>query len=169
MLRPQDILVLLKVYLLGQDWTYSKLAKSLNISSSEVHGALKRCEESNLYRGEAKRVLRGSLEEFLIHGLKYAFPTRPGALVTGIPTAHSAEPLKDLLVVNDRDVYVWEYETGKVKGQAIKPLYRSVPKAAKEDRQLYELLSLVDGLRVGKMRERELAVKELRKRLYGKS
>lgn len=111
--------------------------------------------------------MRGSLEEFLIHGLKYAFPTRPGALVTGIPTAHSAEPLKDLLVVNDRDVYVWEYEAGTVKGQAIKPLYHSVPKAANEDRQLHELLSLVDGLRVGKMRERELAVKELRKRLYG--
>jgi hypothetical protein len=38
------------------------------------------------------------VEEFLIHGLKYVFPAYPGALVRGVPTAHSAEPLKGLLI-----------------------------------------------------------------------
>jgi hypothetical protein len=83
-----------------------------------------------------------------------------------MPTAHSAEPLKDLLMTSDRDVYVWAFGSGKVKGQEIKPLYRSVPEAVEKDPQLYEMLAIVDGLRVGKVREQELAAEELRKRLY---
>ena len=166
MLKPQDIVVLLKVCGLKGEWTYSELAKSLKMSSSEVHAALKRCSTSGLYSDKRRRVLKSALEEFLVHGLKYVFPTQPGALVRGMPTAHSAEPLKDLLVTSDRDIYVWAFGSGKVKGQEIKPLYRSVPEAVSEDRGLYEMLCLVDGLRVGKVRERELAASELRKRLY---
>ena len=166
MLKPQDIVVLLKVYGLKNEWTYSELAKSLKMSSSEVHAALKRCSTSGLYNDKRRRVLKPALSEFLIHGLKYVFPTQPGPLVRGMPTAHSAQPLKDLLVTSDRNIYVWAYGSGKVKGQEIKPLYRSVPEAVSSDPQLYEMLCLVDGLRVGKVRERELAASELRKRLY---
>ena len=166
MLKPQDIVVLLKVYGLKNEWTYSELAKSLKMSSSEVHAALKRCSTSGLYHDKRRRVLKPALSEFLIHGLKYVFPTQPGPLVRGMPTAHSAQPLKDLLVTSDRNIYVWAYGSGKVKGQEIKPLYRSVPEAVSSDPQLYEMLCLVDGLRVGKVRERELAASELRKRLY---
>ncbi|ELS03587.1 hypothetical protein Xen7305DRAFT_00033110 [Xenococcus sp. PCC 7305] len=166
MLKPQDILVLLKVHVLKEKWTYASLAKSLKMSSSEVHAALKRCEASNLYRNKARRVLKKALGEFLVYGLKYAFPTKPGALVRGIPTAHSAKPLKDLLIVSNQDSYVWAFAQGKVKGQEIKPLYPSVTAAVKEDPKLYELLCLVDGLRVGKVREQNLAAEELRKRLY---
>ena len=169
MLKPQDIVVLLKVHSLEGQWTYSELAKSLKMSSSEVHAALKRCSISGLYNEERRRVLKAALEEFLVHGLKYVFPTQPGSLVRGMPTAHSAEPLKDLLMVNDQDVYVWAFGSGKVTGQEIKPLYRSVPEAVEKDPHLYELLCLVDSLRVGKVRERELAADELRKRLYDSS
>jgi hypothetical protein len=48
-----------------------------------------------------------------------------------------------------------------VRGQAIEPLYRSVPTAAKNDPELYVLLSLIDAIRVGRVREQRLAVKEL--------
>lgn len=166
MLKSQDIVVLLKVYSLKGEWTYSELATRLKMSSSEVHAALKRCSTSGLYSDKRRKVLKPALEEFLVHGLKYVFPTQPGALVRGMPTAHSAKPLKDLLVTSDHDIYVWAFGSGKVKGQEIKPLYRSVPEAVSEDRQLYEMLTIVDGLRVGKVRERELAAAELRKRLY---
>jgi hypothetical protein len=166
MLKPQDIVVLLHIRGLNAQWTYSELAQSLKMSSSEVHAALKRCSISGLYNDKKRKVLKPPLEEFLIHGLKYVFPTQPGAIVRGMPTAHSAEPLNNLLVTNDLDVYVWAEGSGKIKGQEIKPLYPSVPEAVKEDPQLYEMLALVDGLRVGKVRERELAAGELRKRLY---
>ena len=41
----------------------------------------------------------------------------------------------------------------------------SVVDAVKLDPALYELLSLVDALRVGKVREKELAISELKKRI----
>ena len=45
------------------------------------------------------------------------------------------------------------------------PLHKNVPKAALSDPRLYELLVLVDTLRDGKAREREIAVKALTKKL----
>ncbi|NET60272.1 MAG: hypothetical protein F6K47_30255 [Symploca sp. SIO2E6] len=166
MLKPQDIVVLLKVHSLGSVWTYDQLAKSLKMSSSVVYGALQRCEKCHLYHVQRRKVLKGALEEFLVYGLKYVFPAQVGTLVRWIPTAHSAEPLKGLLMVSDNNAYVWPAGSGKVKGQEIKPLYQSVPKVVGNDSLFYELLCLVDGLRVGKVRDRELTAVELKKRLY---
>ena len=45
------------------------------------------------------------------------------------------------------------------------PLYRTVPAAALRDPILYELLALVDALRDGRARERQLAAQELIARL----
>jgi hypothetical protein len=60
---------------------------------------------------------------------------------------------------------VWADPQGTVRGEALEPLYRSVPEAARADAQLYEWLALVDAVRSGRARERELAVAELRRRL----
>jgi len=166
MLKPQDIVVLLKVYCLNSEWTYAELAESLKTSTSVVHDALQRCEECHLYNAKKRIVFKGALEEFLVHGLKYVFATGIGSMVRGIPTAHSAEPLKSLLMVNDNNVYVWASPQGKVKGLGIKPLYHSVPEIVDQDNRFYEMLCLVDGLRIGKVREQELAALELKKRLH---
>ena len=48
-LKPQDILILLKFVTLGkQGWSYNKLAMELGMSPSEVHGAVKRSLGANL-------------------------------------------------------------------------------------------------------------------------
>jgi hypothetical protein len=52
-----------------------------------------------------------------------------------------------------------------VRGTAFSPLYSAAPRAARSDPQLYELLVLVDAIRGGRARERDIAVKELKKRL----
>ncbi|NER34737.1 MAG: hypothetical protein F6J93_12060 [Oscillatoria sp. SIO1A7] len=166
MLKPQDIFVLLKVHCWrASDWTYATLAQSLSMSASEVHAALKRCNASGLYNGPNRKIRMQALLEFLVHGLRYAFYVQPGSLARGLPTAHSAEPLKSMLVVDPSDIYVWPYATGKIRGQAIAPLYRSVPEAASGDPELYTLLGLIDALRVGRVREQSLAAKELEQRL----
>lgn len=46
-------------------------------------------------------------------------------------------------------------------------LTRGVPTCYSADRRLYELLVLVDAIRGGKARERDIAVSELQKRLGG--
>jgi hypothetical protein len=66
-----------------------------------------------------------------------------------------------LFCIFNSDAYVWPDPTGEVRGQAIEPLYRSVPTAARNDPELYVLLSLIDAIRVGRVREQRLAVKEL--------
>jgi hypothetical protein len=166
MLKPQDIVILLKVHNCRESaWTYAELASSLKMSASEVHAALKRCEDSTLYDRSSRKIRRQALLEFLVHGLKYVFPAKPGALSRGVPTAHSAEPLQDLLTTNPFDAYVWPDPSGTLKGQSIEPLHKSVPIAIKTDPELHRLLSLIDAIRVGRIREQQLAQHELEKRL----
>ena len=60
---------------------------------------------------------------------------------------------------------VWPDPEGTVRGEELRPLYRSAPAAARRDPALYELLALVDAVRAGRPRERKLAVAELEARL----
>lgn len=163
MLKPKDIVVLLKVKISTENWTYKAIAESLGISQSEVYTSLRNCNKSNLYVSRSRRVLSSALGEFLIHGIRYSFPTEPGAFVNGVPTAHSAEPLNKFLTSSQNNVYVWSSQIGQTKGQAIKPLHKCVPQAVQNDPELYKLLSLVDGLRVGRAREQDFAAQELEK------
>ena len=110
-------------------------------------------------------VMKAALLEFLVHGIKYVFPARPGLLLRGMPTAHSAPPLAGRIISSEDDIYVWPYDNGTVRGQAIFPLYDKVPQAAEKDKALYELLALVDAIRAGQARERTIAASELEKRL----
>ena len=165
-MRPQDVLILLKIITLGhQNWRYSDIAQSLHISQSEVAEALNRSMLARLVDGSKKRVFVTSIIEFLVHGLKYVFPAQPGATVRGIPTGHSAKPLKDI-IESDREVYVWPSPIGNMRGQAIVPLYPSIIEAIRKDPMLYELLAVRDAIRVGKAREQKAAIDELTKRIH---
>lgn len=64
------------------------------------------------------------------------------------------------------DVVVWPSVKGSVVGQSLSPL---VPKAAElpeRSPNVYGLMTLVDALRVGRIRERRLAAERLRERVY---
>lgn len=100
-----------------------------------------------------------------MHGLKYVFPAERGPLTRGMPTSYATAPLADKLTASGEPPPVWPDPEGTVRGEALEPLYRSAPGAARADAKLYELLALVDAIRSGRARERELAVKELQKRL----
>jgi len=102
--------------------------------------------------------------DFLQYGLAYVFPQNPGAIVRGMPTAHSAPPLST--IIKSDELFVWPSARGKARGQSIVPLYPSVIQAAEQDEKLYQLLALADALRVGRARERKLAVAELKKRIF---
>ena len=163
-LKPQDILILLKICTLGeQEWFQHTLAEDLNISQSEISECLARSKYSGLIDASRKRVNVLNLLEFIQHGIKYVFPQQPGPIVRGIATAHSASPL-DKEIQSDQN-YVWPYTRGDMRGQAIQPLYKSVPKAILKDEKLHEVLALVDAIRVGKVREQHLAISLLKERL----
>ena len=163
-LKPQDIVILLKIIAMGKkNWFHHTLAQELGMSQSEVTQSLNRSKYAGLIDNERKKVNRIAFSEFILHGLSYAFPQQPGALVRGVLTAHAAEPLNKL--IHSREKYVWPYAKGTDRGQAIEPMYNTAVEASLKDHDLYELLTLVDAIRVGKVREKELAKKELEKRI----
>ena len=171
-LKPQDIFVLLKLVAKERaDWSYNSLAVSLHMSASEIHAALKRALAARLAALGDDRAHPNvrNLKEFLLHGIQYVFIPERGELTRGMPTGFSAQPISSMLVASNEPPLVWPDPLGEVRGQAFSPLYKSVPKAAREDRNLYELLALVDALRGGNARERHIAASELQKHLdrYG--
>jgi len=164
-MRPQDIVVLLKIIALKHDdWKNSDLAYSLQISASEITEVLNRCRIGGLVNSKKRKVHINSFKEFLIYGLKYVFPVEPGAVVRGIPTAHSAYPINEQ-IASGNDIYVWPYAKGNQRGQAIEPLYKTLPAVVKEDNLFYELLVITDTIRIGRAREIKIAIEELEKRL----
>ncbi len=165
LLKPQDILVLLKLAVRGnQDFSYAPLAAELGMSASEVHSAVQRAREAGLIAPDEVRPLTAPLLEFLVHGLRYVLPLKRGALGRGMPTAHAAAPLRDQIVFGDEPPPVWPDPKGTARGETCEPIYLSVVTAAKKDRKLYECLALVDALRGGRARERKLAETYLRQR-----
>lgn len=164
-MRPQDIVVLLKIISMKDDkWRNMDIANAVGISPSEVSEALNRCKIAKLIDSKKRKVNINSFTEFLIYGLKYVFPTEPGAIVKGIPTAHSASPIKEH-ISSGSDVYVWANAKGTHRGQAIEPLYKTLPQLVQEDKLFYELLVIVDTIRVGRVREIQIAIDELNKRV----
>ena len=163
-MRPQDIVILLKIAAKGkQKWLMKDLSQELIISASEVSESINRSVIAGLLGANKKRLMKLALLDFLEYGLRYVYPQRPGPLVRGLPTAHSAPPLNNDIVSNEP--YVWPYADGTVRGQAIDPLYPNVPKACLKDPAFYELMTLCDSLRVGKAREKNLAIEILKKRI----
>src|SRR5882724_29583 len=126
-LRPQDVVVCLKLASLANEVaTYAQLGAQLYMSPSEVHGAIRRAVAARLIRvdtplktfppsprnrskaehggrrsfTEHTHVNRTALLEFLIHGVKYAFPAQRGPLTRGLPTGYAAPPLNKTIVLS---------------------------------------------------------------------
>lgn len=167
MLRPLDIVVLLKLSLESGRPPYLQLANDLHLYPSEVYTSIKRCRASHFVQGpELKdRLNRSVLLEFLLHGIRYAFPAAKGALTRGVPTGYAAPPLNQVIAGGGDPPPVWPFQDGAVRGYSFEPLHKNVPRAAQQDSRLYELLALVDAVRDGRAREREIASRELKKRL----
>lgn len=175
MLKAQDIFVLLKLVAMGpRPWSYAELAVELGMSPSQVHAAVKRAKAVNLAVRNDEWIAPNlrNLEEFLIHGFKYVFGVKRGEMTRGMLTGYAAPPLVGLFTDTPSEPPpVWPDPDGEVRGAAFAPLCRHVPGAARKDRKLYELLVLLDAMRGGRARERDLATKELQVRLsqYGQN
>lgn len=159
-LKAQDFYLLLALLARRDDaLTYPELAAYTGLSMSEVHGALKRAEQARLlaFVDKQPRLIIPAFREFLLHGARYAFPAARGAMVGGVPTAYAAPPLDALIAPSADPPPVWPHAEGSVRGNALIPLYPSVPAAALRSPALYENLALFDGLRMGSARERALA------------
>lgn len=162
MMRPQDVVILLKIIAFGnQEWRRIDLAESLGLSPAEITKALERCRISRLIDTEQRHVYTLAFMDFLQYGLQYVFPVIPQAPRRGMPTAVSS-PIMTKEIVQGDEKFVWPTVKGSVRGIAITPLYPTVPMAAAQDPFLYNLLALADCLRIGRVRERTIAIEKLK-------
>lgn len=137
------------------------------MSPVEVHAAVNRVLDAGLAVRKAAKIRANirNLHEFLVHGLRYVFVPEWGEIARGMPTLYAVAPLSDVISASSEPIPVWPDPGGKVRGSSFTPLYKSVPKAAREDPALYELLVLVDEIRGGRARERKIAIHQLEQRL----
>lgn len=174
MLKPQDCVLLLKLLAHPQqtDWSQRDLASQLCISLSEINAGLKRLYKARLIRNheitDSPYPIIEAAAEYLIYGVKYSFPVRLGELTRGIATSIAAPVFAGKLVLGNEPLPVWPYAKGNAQGLALEPLYHSLPKAVQEfpDPEFYDLLALVDIIRHGRARERNIAIKILKEKMH---
>lgn len=169
-LKPQDLAVALKLAVMPPErHSYAALAEKLHLSPYEAHAAVGRLVAARLAvdRGGdiGVRPIEGALIEFVIYGASYAFPAVRGGLTIGFPTAYAVMPLKEKVLFSNEAPPVWPDPEGEVRGLALLPLYPKLPRAARDDPKFYEVLALLDALRIGQARERRMAAELLTARL----
>lgn len=162
-LNPFDVVVALR--LLRPAGTLASLADELAVVPSQVHAALRRLAGSGLLRPEGRSANPRALAEFLLAGVRYAFPARRGPLTDGVPTAYSAPRLA--AQYDGLDVVVWPaaQHALAVRGFGIAPLYAKAPELATRSPDTYHLLTVVDALRLGEARVRSIARSEIERAL----
>lgn len=160
-LRPVDVPVALRL-VETPEATYGQLGEDLGISSSSAHSAVNRLSLAGLMHPHQRTVNRLALLEFLEHGVQYAFPPIVGGAVRGVPTSHAAPILASEIIADD--AIVWPDPQGQVVGESLLPLYDGAVNLPRHCASLYEMLALVDALRVGRARERKIASRKLREK-----
>lgn len=156
-LKPQDVVVVSKLASSPERQSYAGMGQDLFMSASEVHCGVKRLIYAGLVKGGSLEVNRSALQDFLRYGVPYAFPARAGEVTRGIPTAWAGPPLRDRFRSGNELPPVWPDPEGKERGVSLEPLYRTVPQAVRRNDSLYAILTLIDALRIGRARERNLA------------
>jgi hypothetical protein len=165
-LTGNDIGVLIKLAIResNNSWSYHSLADELYMSSALPHRAIQRATVARLWDPHGKRPIRHTLEEFLIHGVKYAYPAEIGPESRGVATLFEV-PGIDHNLAETRQVYVWAHPKGGIRGASVTPLFKTAPEAAMKDERLHQALALIDAIRIGRKREQALAADMLKRLL----
>ena len=151
------------------EYSVRSLADLTGISKSQVNLALQRCFDVGLAKrdriSDVPRPNTKALTEFIVYGLRYVFPAKLGIVTRGIATSLGAPVLEGKLMTTGDLIPVWSDALGNTKGQAVEPLFKSVTYAVRRDPELYALLALVDAIRIGQPRERNIAIDMLQEHL----
>jgi len=162
-LHPVDVAVALAL-VEAPNATFHQVGSLLGISASTAHGAVERLRQAGLVRSGTLEIARPALLEFLEHGVRYAFPAVTHASARGVPTAHAGPPLAAVIAADEP--LVWPSDRGSVTGPTVTPLFDRAPELPSRCPRVYALLTLVDALRVGRLRERRAAMELLRNQFY---
>ena len=157
-LSTTDVAVLLHL-LVHPDASYGDMAAMLGVGKATAHASVARLLRSGLAHAVGQSGVAAALGpagEFLQYGAAYAFPAVTVPRARGIRTGFAAPGNEGL---NALDVFpmVWPSRLGNAFGMGVTPLVPRAPDVSFRDPALYRLLALVDVLRLGDARAREVA------------
>ncbi len=164
-LRPHDICVLIQ-FALTPELTFRELARLVGLSLGEVHNATGRLAVSRLVPPGGGAINASACMDLLVSGVPYVFPGELGPETRGVPTAHSGPMLREQFP--EAQLVVWPSIEGVARGLSLVPLCQRAPEMAAANHDLYEWLTLVDSIRIGRARERTMAKDALQQRLLGR-
>lgn len=162
-LKPVDVVVALQLTV-SPESTFSDLARAVGISHGEAHNSLRRLRTSRLTRPGKRAIAVEKLLSFITCGVPVVYPAVYGPESPGVPTAHSAHPFAPHVAADDEPL-VWANAEGVVRGTSLTPLFPNAPALSRTNQQLYELITLVDSIRIGRSRETAIAIDLLAKRI----
>lgn len=185
MLRPQDIMLLLKLIANTEcaRWSQAKMARNLYMNVSELNLSMHRLLLAKLVTmrmdplNEKRKLyqpLLDACEDLIFSGIAYMFPLKLGSPTNGIKTSYGS-PLLEGAIASDEPAPVWPYIKGEDRGRSFPPIHPSVPVSITQfpDDRFYNMLCLIDVLRQGNRREcvhaKELLlemIKDRRKDIY---
>jgi hypothetical protein len=164
-LKGVDIVVVLGLLRRPPDpWTVRVLADELKLPPASVQRSLDRLAATPVLDARRRRLSIGASEDLLMDALPFVVPGSLGGETRGLPTAWAASPLAERLASAGQPP-VWPDPHGEARGLEVEPLHPGVVGLARADPEMYELLALVDGMRLGDARVRELAGGLLRDRI----
>lgn len=165
--RANDLLPLLGLLRHASDpaWTVRSLADELHLPPAAVQRSLARLDQTPVYDAVRRRVSWSATDQLLRHALPFVAPVRIGGPTRGIPTAWAAPALSQRFGPVDEMPPVWPVPDGDVRGLAVEPVHPAAVTLARSDPWMYELLALLDGVRLGDARMRGVAQELLRERL----
>ena len=168
-LKPQDIFVASELVLHDEEQpSHAELATTLHMSPSTVYESLRRLRQAKLAcpAKRGSKVVKGRFLEFLVHAVPTLYFPHRIEVVRGLPTAMWAPQFRDRLATDKDIVCVWPYTKGKELGEGLIPIYPTIPLACSQNLKLYQLLSTIEMLRIGKSRDKEVAITYLQE-LFG--
>lgn len=135
----------------------AELSASSGRSIGDAHNSIRRLGTARLLRPASRVVEWEPFIRFLRWGVPHAYPPATGALTRGFPTATKI----DSETAEAEVEFVWPSADGPSSGQALAPPYPGAIHLPARNPVLYRVLSLVDALRVGGVREQEGAIIEI--------
>jgi hypothetical protein len=168
-IKSQDIVVLAKLIANFSDphWSQNGIAVDLCLSPSQINSAIKRLLYAGLltsYKPPQKpQPILDACNEFFTYGIKYIFPAKLGAITRGVRTSYAGPSFENEISLGSEAFPVWSYGEGQDRGAALKPLYHTVPESVIKhpDPIFYDILTLIDAIRSGRARERQIATHKL--------
>jgi hypothetical protein len=139
--------------LLEPEERYEPLSHALVTSTSAVHRSVGRLRLARICKPESRTIDRDAFLEFAIGGVPYTFPCMRTGSGRGMATGTS-HPGLAASSGEDSGTFVWASSRHEVEGHVIVPLFPGVVQVAERDERLYQLLSIVEAIRIAPREER---------------